>query len=519
MKKRGILAILMVCLLLVLTACSGGAGGSSSSAPQSGGSSSSPPAGGSSVGETGVDLSTQEPYTVKIVYFGDADTEDCNEVAALASEITKPLLNTEIELVRIGFGSYQQQMNLMLSSGEKLDLFCSYPMSPPSMAATNQIIPIGDLMEQYGQETLAALDPISLKTTTINGELYGVQSNLEKFHCYGIAMVKDIVEELDIDVSALKTLEDFEDVFAAVADAYPGMYAFVPNSGDFRVPLPYDRLGESNRLGGLENAFDTDNSTVVNLYTTQSYIDFVTTMYDFAQKGYVMPDASSSTETAATLIAAGKGFASMAVIKPGCEGEWLRDSGKEMVFVELCAPFRATSSGNIWWCVAQNSEQPERAVQVLNLMYTNPELANLLANGIEGKHYEYTDDSKTFITLPEGMTSSETGYSSLSWGWPNQQITKVWQGDPENLWEELDKMNREAAASVAVGFSWDNSDVVNELTACANVISKYVKALQCGSLNPEETIPKLEQELNDAGIEKIIESKQEQLDAYIASLG
>lgn len=58
---------------------------------------------------------------------------------------------------------------------------------------------------------------------------------------------------------------------------------------------------------------------------------------------------------------------------------------------------------------------------------------------------------------------------------------------------------------------------MNEVTACTNVYQKYVPALLCGSLDPETTIPVLNEEMEKAGIQKIIDEKQSQLDAYLAS--
>jgi putative aldouronate transport system substrate-binding protein len=48
------------------------------------------------------------------------------------------------------------------------------------------------------------------------------------------------------------------------------------------------------------------------------------------------------------------------------------------------------------------------------------------------------------------------------------------------------------------------------------VVNKYHKALVCGALDPEETLPKFNQELKDAGIETIIAEKQSQLDTWLS---
>lgn len=62
----------------------------------------------------------QDSYTVKILAPGDASTEDCEKISEAASKITEEKFNTKIEVTRVGFGSYDQQVNLMLASGENL---------------------------------------------------------------------------------------------------------------------------------------------------------------------------------------------------------------------------------------------------------------------------------------------------------------------------------------------------------------------------------------------------------------
>lgn len=70
-----------------------------------------------------------------------------------------------------------------------------------------------------------------------------------------------------------------------------------------------------------------------------------------------------------------------------------------------------------------------------DVMYTNPEVSNLFINGIQGKHWDYTDDTETFINTPDGVDPNTSGYSSVDWSWPNQRITPVWEGNEADLWE------------------------------------------------------------------------------------
>lgn len=66
----------------------------------------------------------EEPYTVKILAFGDADTDAANAVAEAISKKTMELFQVKVELVK---GYTVEQLNLMLTSGEKLDLFPAMP--------------------------------------------------------------------------------------------------------------------------------------------------------------------------------------------------------------------------------------------------------------------------------------------------------------------------------------------------------------------------------------------------------
>ena len=59
--------------------------------------------------------------------------------------------------------------------------------------------------------------------------------------------------------------------------------------------------------------------------------------------------------------------------------------------------------------------------------------------------------------------------------------------------------------------------ILNQVTACNNVISAYHTALRWGAMDPDENLPKFIAELESAGINDIIAEKQKQLDEFLAS--
>lgn len=456
-----------------------------------------------------------EITTVTIYAYNNATTESADEVAKAVSEITEPLIGVRVNLIS---GVNSEQLNLALASGEDLDLFFAMPwqVSLSTMAATNEVVAMDDLLAEHAPEVLSGISEDDWRCATVSGKIYGVPMNKDKAQGRGFEMVKSIADELGIDYSTPWTYEDLDAALKKVKEAYPDMYPLVPNGGTMIYPAwACDVL--SDDLGVLENCL-TDSTEVVNFYDTDSFKEYCNWVYKWVQEGLMMPDAVNTTEGYQDFFNSDLGFGTFTSFKAGFEAEETRKCGVEMAVVQMenGAPHSTTSMVNACWCIANNSKNPEKAMQMLNLMYTNPEVSNLLINGIEGKNWVYADEEAGIIRYADGVDASNTSYSVVGWSWPNEQITHVWEGDDPDVWTQLKEFNASAQASPAKGFVWDNSSVLNEVTACNNVIEKYRAGLLTGCLDPEKAIPEMNAELEAAGINTIIEAKQAQLDAWLA---
>lgn len=403
--KRKWLACLLTAAVVTTTLL--GCGGSSKEKAQTGqetGSATNAVQSGTedSLQETGTqEISAQEEYVCKIVCVGDATSESCDKVAQAASEITMAKYNTKIELVRLSYGSFAEEVNLMLSSGEKLDLFPNFAFSTITAANTGQILPLDELLPEYGKDILNAVPQTDWECVSIGGQIFGVPNNKDKAEGFGLAMRTDMLEETGYDLSAIHTEKDLEGLFAAVKEKYPDCYPLVSDNGGMGYyNVSRDDLGGD--FGWLENCLDDSELKVVDWYESDTYKEIMQRRYDWAQKGYIMPDAATNTQNAYELMAAGKGFSYFCNTKPGIEAEWSRKVGKDITVVELVETYRTSGSGMNTWYIAHNSEKPERAMQVLNEIYSNPELSNILINGIEGENY-LIDSEKGVLTYPDGV--------------------------------------------------------------------------------------------------------------------
>ena len=174
---------------------------------------------------------------------------------------------------------------------------------------------------------------------------------------------------------------------------------------------------------------------------------------------------------------------------------------------------------NFGWTIPRNTKHPERAMAMLNLMYSDPDVYNLLVFGIKDRHYIYLGNN--IIDYPEGVTmySSPYSFSAIGWEFGNQFQGYVQKGTSPTIWNDMERFNNTAIRSKALGFVFDATPVKTEVTACTKILDQYKRGLECGILDPEKYLPEFNAKLKAAGLDDIIKEKQRQLDAWASSNG
>lgn len=524
MKKRVLAALLAASLTAISFASCGGSGsGNNSSSADNTGSTAST---GSSTAST--DSSDEEPYHIVMTYLGGSEQADYQEVMDAINELTMEELNMTFEGVQLSFGDYIDKLRLMLTGGDKLDVTFTFATQASAYVSQGLVLNLLDVdgvnfMEEYGQGIVDAVGEEQAYGGKINGVLYGIPSQKEAHGAAGIVMRKDIVDELGLDYENWHTYDDLNDAFAKVHEAHPEINV-VTGSNMVTKFYPYDSLNDS--LGVLMMD-DLDNLTldVVNLYETDYYMTQAKKVHEWYQNGWVMLDAATTTETSANLMKAGSSFCYFSPIKPGFLAQEESIVGRELVTQFLYPEWDIIGSLNINyvnWGIAHQSEDPVKAMQFLNFAFTNGEFENLLNFGIEGKHWDYMEGSDVMIDYPVGVDSSNCGYHlAVGWSLPNQFIGGVWNGNPEDVWEQYKQCNANSTWSKAFGFIPDTSatEIANMQTALTNVYNTYYKSIECGAVDPETTIAKMNNELYAAGLQEYMDEKQRQLNEWAQTNG
>lgn len=467
---------------------------------------------------TTTDSQSEDITTLKLAMFTFGDNPDLEEVQEEVNKISREEIGVEVEFTFINSGSWIQQTNMMLAGGGEIDIMPVGTSPVTTYVGNGQIIPLDDLLEEYGQGIKEVIDPEYLDCGRVGGKLYGLTTNRDLASTMSAVVRKDICEKYGIDYENITTLEELGDALKIVKENEPNMYPLVSHRGGACKHWGWDSLGTNSvDLGVLMD--NGDSLTVENLYETDEFMDFCKLMREWYLDELIMPDAVNNTETAVNLIKADRAFGFLTHTKPGYDIQATGQTGYEMAVIDLVEPLSVTSDVQfVMWAITNTCETPEKAMEFLNLAYTNADVSNLLVNGIEGKHYVIKDEENGIIGLPDGVADkSASGYSGgTGYAWPNQFLTYVWEGNDPDYWEQLDSYNKSAHKSKALGYAFDVTPVQTEYAACKNVVDKYRNALMFGTVDPEETLAKMNNELYEAGLQNILDTKQSQLDEWLA---
>lgn len=460
----------------------------------------------------------EKPTELTVAFYSYvAEPADLQKVEDALNEMLLEKINCKVDLMPINANDYISKINLMLQTGDKLDLLVTGTgLNYYVEAASGQLMPLNELLASDGKGVTETLGEYLNATRTADGEVYALPVYQSYVAGTTFLMRKDLLDECGIKAADIKTLDDLENVFAAVHENNPDIACVLPEDAGSSVfglgcDVLYDPLGDS--LGVLANC--GQSSTVVDLFETEEYADWVHRLRSWYEKGYIMQDIATNNEATASLMLAGRGFGHFTGVYVDAAFIASTAYGMEMEAVSFGEPFVSGSNvSTICWAIAHQSEKPDKAMQLLNLLYTDPEVVNMLTYGIEGEHYVKVSD--TTIVYPEGMDALNHPYNfGLSYLWGNTFLGYLPATYAPDYYEKAQVANESALISKALGFTYDNTNVINQIAATYNVVGQYMIVLGTGAVDPDTYLPEFIEKLKAAGMDEIVAEKQAQLDAWM----
>jgi len=532
-KSRIVLLAFIMILALVLQACASGSNGGNNGG-NNGNNAANPPAGEGS-GNNGQTAQEEEPaaelepYEVSIVYFGTPEA-DVPLVEEKLNEFFKEKINATVKLMPIASSDYKTRSELMMNTSEKMDLvFTASWLNYFGNVPKGAYLELDELLEKHGQGIVERLNPLYLEAPRMNGKLYAIPTNKEITQGYGYTYRKDIVEKYQIPIETIKSTNDLmpwlEKVKAGDPDFIP--YYISGGSGNFggggnQMYATRSNLWPVGPTPGKVPVFLVDHTATSDI-KVKTVLDpdvyevnkaEIESLRDMYEKGLINADSATSTTNVGEYQREGKIWAQAATWKPGSDIEMSNSVNNKYEYVShvVGEPLVTTdlATGSMF-SISRTSQDPERAMMVLNYLHTDPYVVNLLVHGIEGKHYNKAGENRI-----EQIADSGYGTSALFWVVGNQLINYLKPGQPDDLYTNWEKFNNEAKRFPLMGFVFDETEVKNEITQMTAVITEY-KSIFTGAIkDPVKLLDERNGKLKAAGIEKVQAELQKQIDAWRA---
>ncbi len=441
----------------------------------------------------------------------------------LMSEYTMEKLGVKVQLEILDIASYSQSMTLMLSSGEHVDIFTPIVLGYTSAINKGYTLDLeeDDLLQTYGAGILDTMNEAYVEACRVGGILYGLPQQRDMaIGQGGFAIGAEYLEGIDFDYESMykdgdeiiyTDLATIEDIFTQLSETYPDKHVFAPSNTNLQQHNPYDAIGGDD-YGVL---LDPKNSLVVeDLWSSDMFRTFADRMYRWNQSGFISKDALTDDTAPTAQVKAGTAMSYATATKPGIKAQETGLCGRPMIIFQTGDDFlRSAAVSSMPWSINSGTEYPVASMQLLNMLYTDPYMSNLICWGEEGVEYQKTDDG--FIKFAEGVDASNSEYfNNVNWLMPNQFIAHIWEGNAADIWDKMETFNNESVKSKALGFAFDNSAVATEYTALMNVYNEYGLQIIMGFADPAVAIPEMVDKLEASGLQTYMEAKQAALDEW-----
>lgn len=497
---------------------------------------------GTSVGDTkGID--TSKFVTISHLSLGNKPTN--GQYEAVKEEWDKYLkekLNCALEVQYIGWTDYMTQYNLLLATGEGLDMIntASDWLEMWPNAQRGAFLELNDLLPTYSPITWDAVPESSWAEVTYKDDIIAIPEDMySQWINHGYMYRGDWASQFGI-TDKIDSWDDFQIYLQGVKDNFGGQGV-----------IPFDIAGASN-MKALYDGWTNSKSSLVCIDPvpdglafgksddewwevrsrfltyddgTDMLLEFAKEMKEWGDAGYWREDVLNNTADTWVQFKASltgvrqhhtqtyvSAYKELEREVPGADLQFFPWGEESKNLTKMSITHGATA-------IATNCRNPERTLMVYDLIRNDEKMYKLFNWGIEGVQYVVNDKGQR--DLPEGFVTDQHGFSSNFWG---GRMDKFELSLPSTTWidnyEEIYADFETYAKPYRYGrFVFDKSPVESELAALSDVVNRYLPAISVGKAgNPETVVGEFRAELEMAGYQKVLDEVQNQLTTFKNSL-
>ena len=447
--------------------------------------------------------SAEEVATLRWVTVGNGMPANYEAWLANINPYLEEKIGVHIDMEVVPWGDWDNRRSVIINTNESYDIIFG------NMNVYNTDVQLGayvDITEMLDAtpELKALLPENYWDACRVNGNIYAVPTYKDSSISQFIVWDQGLLDELSLDVSEIHTLAAMTPALEAIKEVKTDVAPFpLSKSGATFVLYHYDQLNTG--LPAIGVRYDDKDAKVVAVFEQEDIMNDLILFNQWYKEGIINSDAATLPEDVNYKpVSVAQGWSGAAATT------WGPNMGVEAVAYQLEETIvsNETVRGSLN-SISINSEHPEKALEFLQLINTDSYVRDSFYFGLEGDNWEYTEDGKIHRN---NVDWSMAGYTQATFF--NVTLTDDLDF---NQWDEVKTLNEGAKPSVLLGFTFDTTEVQDQIANCTAIYERYKGELLTGTIDPVENVPIIMEEMNAAGFEDIVAAAQTQVDAFMAA--
>ncbi|MDR1894101.1 MAG: ABC transporter substrate-binding protein [Spirochaetales bacterium] len=431
---------------------------------------------------------------------------DLGENARIMSDYTQEKIGVRFEIRNITIDGGREAVAAALESGAPFDIISSQASNYAEAVPQGVFAGLAAALPVHAPALWDFVPPYLWDAVTVQGEIYAVPAYKDSSGTLFAFIDERYVRKYNID-PAKNTLADFERAFYAMKagegpDFFPIIIDVSPASPFPLNLVEYDNLGIGVGFGDMIGVrIGDENRRVVSVFEEPEMRERFRTFRRWYQDGIISP----VNPGAAQII---RGMPVVYDFAWPSKAQVLEAQREVERYIAIPLNTPVITTGMIrgsLLCLSANSKHQAEALKLIELINTDHKFRDMLAYGIEGKHFEYVS-----YNVVHRLSDAYPAYEWAQGTFFNLSTT---DNQPPDTWEEVRKQNEAAIPSVVLGFSMDISGLRSEFEGCLPIYARYAEEIKIGAVDPDEAIPRFMAELRAAGFGRIIAEAQRQVNA------
>lgn len=487
-----------------------------------------------------------EQKTIQLMITGAGKQANSDKVwAAFNEQLQQYVPNTTVEFIDVSFDEYSEKFSQVLASGEGVDLaWTGWLINKPQNIADGNLMPLDDLLAEYGQGIVDVLGENVVEIhRNADGNIYYLPSwqglcgerrgwlvVTEIAELAGDTWIEDTEAALNKWRNNYSGIEDFQAVLdqatkylAAAKEA--GKLGAGINTGRAFGWSMYNGMYSFLGVGGAEIGitYCDGTFTVKDGVAGEHYKLYAQTMADWYKEGYIRSDIMSVDTSTLTTPKNGEitdttyVFSCDPYLTEADQEAAIADAGMDMTYLPIEENAYLILGGDTSYAIPYCADEPERAMMVLNAIYSQPDLYNTLIYGIEGEDYTKNADGTITTSYVGASPTADDSYGIQRWIIGSCKNALINNGTDPNYYADLEALEETARVNPFLNFTFDRTNVEGICASILNVYYEYGPQIDNGVAgdNWEELYNNYMAARKDAGIEELVTEFQNQLNAYI----